>query len=260
MPRPLVAALAALVTIGLTLIYVAMAQEMKFFVYVPLAMKEYAEATESTPTPGPLADKVTALETRVATLETQMVALSRLLTPTPTLTATPTPTPWYQILVVPMPTPIFQPGWGEGDLKVEMATSQSVDPSWWSKRKPYTKSIFSWDWPRATAYITATLTNPASHVPVEGAAVQVVVFNPLETVTCDDFAGYGCFQGGDRWLGSGYLGGSSYLQRTKFTDASGKATWSFEIDERHRGYWLYFIAIVEYQGSEWYRRLPVWVQ
>lgn len=96
LPKPVVAAVAALVTIGFTLIFAAVAQEMKFFVYVPLAMKEYAEATESTPTPGPLADKVTALETRVATLETQMVAMSRLLTPTPSPTATPTPS--YQVV------------------------------------------------------------------------------------------------------------------------------------------------------------------
>lgn len=74
MPKALVALLATVATIGLTLVYAGL-QEQRFTVYLPYAIRGLADSPPSND-----------LEQRVAALETQVAQLSAL----------PTPTPWFQ--------------------------------------------------------------------------------------------------------------------------------------------------------------------
>ncbi len=91
MPKAIVAAIATLITIGLTFVYAAV-DEHRFLTYLPYAIRGSADA----PPPSSLDERVLALETQVA-------QLAKLLTPTPVPTATPSPTPTLTPTATPTP-------------------------------------------------------------------------------------------------------------------------------------------------------------
>ncbi|GEM_PF-4848838 len=115
MPKPLIAILAALATIGLTIVYSASTDGLNNLIFLPHVTRQYVEAVE--PSPTSLEGQVAALATRVATLEAQTAALSLLLTPTPTPVPTATLTP------TPTATPI--------PATIDRFMAMEPDMAWW---------------------------------------------------------------------------------------------------------------------------------
>ncbi len=168
MPKAIVAAIATLVTIGLTLVYAAL-DEQRFITYLPHAIRGSADA----PPPSSLDERVLALETQVA-------QLAKLLTPTPVPTAGPSPTP----TATPTPT-----------LAVIPVYASSVN-TWFSPVAGYSSTFTasiskspSWYYGYAVV-ITGTLEYNGSPLVSDGIRVDYMLYRSVSLLDgWDDYDG-----------------------------------------------------------------------